>query len=431
MDVRLLAVKTLLQVVDNHRSLDSAIEEALPRLARKQDSGLLKELCFGVMRWYPRLQAAETLLLDKPLPVKHRDISLLIWLGLYQLDHMRVAVHAAVSTTVACSGALRKPWAKGVVNAVLRRYLREGEEVRRRLDDQAVAGSAHPEWLLDALKHAWPRHWQQIVEANNKRPPMTLRVNQSRLSTEDYLSQLEAQAMAASVVDGVPTAVTLTAPCAVSDLPGFAEGLVSVQDAAAQLAPPLLQLAAGQRVLDACAAPGGKTCHMLESCAGIEVLALDQQSQRMQRVEENLQRLGLACQLGVADATQPAQWWDGRPFDRILLDAPCSGSGVIRRHPDIKWLRQPEQIDTLARGQLDLLSALWPLLKPGGVLLYATCSLLPEENEHIIGRFLSLANDAKESVITADWGCQSRHGRTILTGQRGMDGFYYARLYKD
>ncbi|PCH61516.1 MAG: 16S rRNA (cytosine(967)-C(5))-methyltransferase [Gammaproteobacteria bacterium] len=436
MNVRLQALNTLLQVVQHNHSLDAALDKALKGQQVKKGaydgahSGLLKELCYGVLRWWPRLEAIEKRLLDKPLAAKHQDLRLLIWLGIYQLEYLRIADHAAISETVACAQAIKKQWAKGLINAILRRFQREREQILASLNTDLIATTAHPAGLLTQFQQAWPNNWQEIVVANNARAPMSLRVNQRLLTRDEYLSRLQQAGIAAVAVAHVEPAISLDDPCAVETLPGFAEGMVSVQDAAAQLAANLLAPQPGECIVDACAAPGGKTCHLLEHEPGIDLIAIDNKARRLQRLEENLQRLGFSCQQIVADASDTASWWDGRPVDRILLDAPCSGSGVIRRHPDIKWLRQSVDLRELIATQGQLLRALWQTLKPGGVLLYATCSILAEENQGQIARFLGETADAEEIPIKAAWGCPMQHGRTILPGEKGMDGFYYARLRK-
>jgi len=435
MNVRLQALNILLQVIQHNRSLDSVLDKSLQQrqvgtVTQDKHVAFLKALCFGVMRWWPRLQAIEQGLLGKPLADKHQDVRLLIWLGIYQLEYMRTADHAAVSETVACTQAIKKQWAKGLVNAVLRRFQRERDKVLVSLENDPIASTAHPAQLLAQLQQAWPNDWPSIVEQNNARAPMSLRVNQSLISRADYLNRLQQAGIAANPVEGIDSAVVLDNACPVETLPGFNDGLVSVQDAAAQLAATLLMAQPGQRVVDACAAPGGKTCHLLEQVRDIDLVAVDSKAWRLQRLEDNLQRLSLSCRLQVANAIELESWWDGQPVDRILLDAPCSGSGVIRRHPDIKWSRQKLDIEQLLATQGQLLRALWQTLKPGGVLLYATCSILPEENHQQIARFLDEIDNAEEMAIEANWGCPMSHGRTILPGEKGMDGFYYARLRK-
>ncbi|MFA5627127.1 MAG: 16S rRNA (cytosine(967)-C(5))-methyltransferase RsmB [Thiohalomonadaceae bacterium] len=426
---RTAAAGVLLQVLDEGRSLSTALPPSLSRLP-VNERGLAQELCYGTLRWLPRLEALASSLLDKPLRQRDRDVHALLLLGLYQLLYLNIPSHAAVSLTVEAALQLQKPWARGLLNGVLRRLLREQENLLTKVDESESAALAHPAWLLTRFAQDWPTQWHEIASANNARPPMTLRVNCLRGSREDYLAQLAAAGIAATAVELTDTAITLKEPLGVNSLPGFATGMVSVQDAAAQLAAGLLQLAPGQRVLDACAAPGGKTGHILESCPDIDLLALDQQAERLQLVAENLQRLQFKAGLQVADAGDPSDWWDKQLFDRILLDAPCSGSGVIRRHPDIKHLRRAEDIASLAAEQARLLHALWPLLAPGGILVYATCSLFAAENNEQVIAFLRDEAQAHELPITAPWGQATTAGRQILPGENGMDGFYYAVLQK-
>jgi 16S rRNA (cytosine967-C5)-methyltransferase len=342
-----------------------------------------------------------------------------------------VPSHAAVAETVGAARRLHKAWAAALVNATLRGFLREREQLLAALDTDPVSALAHPAWLLDELRAAWPQQWQAIAAANNVRPPMTLRVNPRHGDAAAWRTRLTTAGHPAATVAAAPSALQLDAPCDVKILPGFATGALSVQDAAAQLAAPLLAVRPGQRVLDACAAPGGKTCHLLESQPALaELVALDRSAERLERVRENLVRLGGTARLVAADAAEVDSWWDGKPFERILLDAPCSGSGVIRRHPDIKLLRRPEDLVHLAGEQQRLLRAVWPLLAPGGRLLYATCSVLPVENERQISHFLADYEEAEELPITAEWGHPRDHGRQILPGEAGMDGFFYALLQR-
>jgi 16S rRNA (cytosine967-C5)-methyltransferase len=387
-------------------------------------------LCYGVLRYYPRLAYLAAQLLNKPLKRKDLDVQQLILIGLYQLAYLKVPAHAAVAETVAATRLLGKDWATGLVNALLRGFQRGAAPLLAQADTDPVARYAHPAWWLTQLQSDWPAHWQDILAANNQRPPMTLRVNARHGSRDDYAARLQAAGIIAQPVAQAPQALTLENPVDVAQLPGFGEGAVSVQDAAPQLAAPLLELAPGQRVLDACAAPGGKTAHLLETEPSLHVLALDKDAQRLARVQDTLARLQLAADLCHGDAANPPDWWDGKAFDRILLDAPCSGSGVIRRHPDIKLLRTAQDILTLAQQQRCLLDALWPLLARGGILLYATCSVLMAENQHNLARFLADHTNAREQPIGADWGQAQTPGRQILPGENGMDGFYYARLMK-
>lgn len=425
---RAVAVSVLDRVLKEGQSLSTLLPYRFQSLPPERRA-LAQELCYGTLRWAPRLQAILNALMDKPLKAKDSDIQSLLLLGLYQLAYMEIPAHAAVSETVAITGVLNKGWAKGLVNAVLRRFQRERQALERNLENDPVAQSAHPAWLLKLLQQAWPDDWQAIVAANNQRPPMTLRVNRSQSSRDDYLLRLESEGFAAAASPYAPDALTLERPVNVEQLPGFDRGHVSVQDSAAQLAAVLVAPQAGMRVLDACAAPGGKTGHLLEICKDIELTALDLEETRLGRVEENLQRLGFSATLIAADASRP-DWWDGTPFDRILLDAPCSASGVIRRHPDIKLLRQPEDIPRLVALQATILESLWPMLKPGGMLVYATCSILPQENAGQLANFLANHDDAKERPIEAKWGQVADVGRQILPDQDRMDGFYYACIEK-
>lgn len=429
MNVRAEAARVLGQVCGQGASLSSALPPALAK-TKAQDRGLLQELCYGVCRWQPLLQFQLDKLLRHQLAASEVAVRALLLLGLYQLQYLRIPAHAAVAETVAAAHTLGKPWAVGLTNAVLRNALRRDAELKALCASDAVAASAHPAWLLERLQCDWPADWQHIVAANNQRPPMTLRVNRQVLSASEYQTILGEQR--AALLPEVESALLLPEAQDVLRLPGFHQGWVSVQDAAAQCAALLLDLHSGQRVLDACAAPGGKTGHILECAPDIALTAIDQDAQRLELVHANLQRLGLEAQaqLLVGDARQPAQWWDGLPYQRILLDAPCSASGVIRRHPDIKLLRRAPDIATLAAQQLELLHNLWPLLSPNGSLLYATCSVLHAENEQVIAAFLTAHPDAQAVPLNVTWGRALRHGRQILPGEANMDGFYYAGLRK-
>ncbi len=427
--VREAACRGVMQVTGSGRSLSQVVPE-LAALVEPRERALLQELCYGTLRWLPRLEWYITQLLDKPLKTKDGDVQALLLVGLYQLAFMDIAPHAVVSETVAVAGRFHKPWAKGLVNAILRRFQRERNAIEQLMVHNEAAQSAHPQWLLNLLKEAWPGQWREIADANNQRPPMTLRINRRHQDRNTYLAELCALGIDATPSPHAPEALTLSAPIGVEQLPGFSEGRLSVQDAAAQLAAHLVDAKTGQRVLDACAAPGGKTGHLLELYDGIELFAIDQEPSRLDRVAENLGRLRLTARLIAADAGDTASWWDGRPFERILLDAPCSASGVIRRHPDIKALRRAEDIGKLVIQQRRLLHALWPLLAPGGMLVYATCSVLPQENHLQITTFLSETQDAVEVPIDASWGEAVTAGRQLIPGRDNMDGFYYACLVK-
>lgn len=429
-NARTAAVKVLGRVLAG-RSLGDVLKDGLRAVPAGAEQALARELIYGVLRWYSRLAAVRDNLLARPLKARDADIGLLLLLGLYQCIELRTPPHAAVAATAEVARSLGKPWAVGLVNAVLRRFLRERETRLAAADADPAIRHAHPQWLLARYQEAWPDRWQQLLEANNRRPPMTLRVNRRRLDRAQYLELLQDAGLSATPHPYAADALTLATPVPVTRLPGFDAGLVSVQDAAAQLAVDLLDVPEGGRVLDACAAPGGKTCHLLERYpAAGEVVALDIAPERLARIEDNLRRLGLQATVLAGDATKPASWWDGTGFERILIDAPCSGSGVIRRNPDIKWLRRDSDLPALVATQRQLLAALWPLLVPGGKLVYATCSVLPEENERVLADFVAAQPDAQPLSLAQEWGVQQRYGRYILTGDAGMDGFYYGCLLK-
>ncbi len=417
-------------IVRGEGSLASLLPPQLDRVSQR-DRGLLMEMCYGTLRWYPALEAILRHLMDKPLKARDAEITALLAAALYQLRVMRTPDHAAVNEAVAATRALKRPWARGLVNGLLRRYLREREAIDRALAGDPAYTSAHPAWLRTMLAKAWPEQSGAIFHANNSRPPMTLRVNRRQGTRQGYQDALAEAGITARAANFAGDALYLAEPVPVESLPGFAEGRVSVQDEASQLAADLLDPAPGQRVLDACCAPGGKTCHILESQPALsELVALDIDGERLARVTENLDRLGLSATLQAADAGEPEVWWDGRPFQRILVDAPCSATGVIRRHPDIKLLRQQADIDKLAARQLALLQALWPTLDAGGVMLYTTCSVLPVENGSVIARFVDQQENCQLLPLDMPWGVATGHGRQLLPAVDGCDGFYYAMLRK-
>jgi len=426
-DVR-AAAAVVIGAVLGGRSLDRVLPQQLDRVA-PTDRGLLQQLCYGTLREGPRLQALLRRLLDKPLREKDTDLQGLLLCGLYQLDHTRIPDHAAVAATVDATGVLKKHWARGMANAVLRRYLRERELLLPLLD--AAAAASHPAWLFDRIAAQWPRHAAAIIEANNQPPLMTLRVNRHKVSRDAYRDKLARQGLEARAGHLGPDSLVLARPVDVRELPGFDAGEVSVQDEAAQLAAPLLAAGRGERVLDACAAPGGKTCHILELQPQLaELVAMDVDGARLQKVAENLQRLGLQATLVNGDAADPQSPLTPSSFDRILLDAPCSGSGVIRRHPDIKWLRRESDVDQFATLQGRLLDGVWPLLKPGGTLVYATCSIFPEENNAVVQDFLARERTAELDNPEVHWGERLDCGRQLLPTPAGTDGLFYARLRK-
>ncbi|KHL73864.1 16S rRNA methyltransferase [Pseudomonas putida] len=430
MNPRLAAARALAAVLSGKASLNSSLPAQLDKV-EDRDRGLTQDLAFGTARWQPRLDLLAAQLLQKPFKAADADVQALLLVGLYQLFYTRIPAHAAIGETVGCADKLKKPWAKGLLNAVLRRAQREGEALLAGMERDPVVRTAHPRWLQKALKAFWPEQWEAICAANNAHPPMILRVNRRHHSRDGYLALLTETGVGASACQFSRDGIVLTEACDVRSLPGFAEGWVSVQDEAAQLSADLLELAPGQRVLDACCAPGGKTCHLLEAEAGLEhLVAIDLEAKRLTRVRENLDRLQLDAELIACDARDTASWWDGKPFQRILLDAPCSATGVIRRHPDIKLTRQADDIPALAALQGELLDALWPTLEVGGMLLYATCSSLPTENTEVIEAFLARTPGARELDLATEAGIRQPHGRQLLAQEGGHDGFYYAKLIK-
>ena len=436
---RARAAEAVDAVVNHGRSLDTALARVEAGISLSERS-LARALCYGTLRFHWRLRSQVSALLDRPLKAKDSVIESLIAVGIYQLTDTRIPDHAAVSMTVEASRVLRRPKYASLINAVLRTYLRKNRQAVEPADDEARY--SHPVWLLERLRCDWPDHWLEIVEAGNRQAPMWLRVNTTRQSQAGYINELNESGQAADdaaphqVIAGFDQAVKLASPRPVSDLPGFSAGRVSVQDAAAQLAGPWLLRGGGKRILDACAAPGGKTGQLLELAGpDADLTAIDLDEERLDKVRENLARLGLSATVLAADASKPDEWWDGMQFDRILLDAPCSGVGVIRRHPDIKLLRRAEDIEALARSQLALLHALWPLLEASGRLLYVTCSVLTEENDAVVSEFLHTHADARENDVLPnnnirDLMQRKTCGYQILPGSQDVDGFYYACLEK-
>lgn len=429
MNVRHAASLVIAELLKGTGSLSSH----LPTYSRKvaeADRPLLQELCFGTCRYHPQLQAYLDHLLDKPLRAKDQDVYATLLIGTYQLLHTRIPDHAAIGETVEVTKLLKKPWATKLVNGLLRRIQREKLSLENTLASNPAFLSNHPAWLEGMLKKAWKDQFDAIGQANNSHPPFTLRINTQKIAREAYLKRLESEGIAAVPTSFSPYGVTLESACDPRQLPLFEAGLVSVQDEAAQLSCDLLAPEPNERILDACAAPGGKTGHLLEAQPSLRVTALDIEERRLTRVRENLERLGVTANVAQGDGTNPSAWWDGELFDRILLDAPCSATGILRRHPDIKLLRTPEDIQRLSVLQSQLLDALWPLLKPGGVLLYATCSVMPRENTRVVEAFLAREATAQHQPIKADWGIEQPCGRQLFPTQNGHDGFYYARLTK-
>ncbi|ORU92676.1 MAG: 16S rRNA (cytosine(967)-C(5))-methyltransferase [Cycloclasticus sp. symbiont of Bathymodiolus heckerae] len=429
LSARQTAVNVICAVIKQGKSLTDAL--SLCDQLEPRDRAFCRELCYGTIRWHGRLNAILNLLLKKPFKPKDTDITVLGLIGLYQIIYLNTPDHAAVSETVNLCRQGKKSWAKGVLNGVLRNFLRNRESLENTADENIFHQQAHPQWLVERIKNDWSTETDTILKANNQHAPMSIRVNQRIFSRDAYIEQLTQVNISGSANPFNAVGITLETPVNVDQLPDFFKGAVSVQDNAAQLAADLLDVKSGHRVLDVCAAPGGKTAHILETSPDdISLTAIDIDEARNQRVIENLERLSLNADVLTVDALEPAEWFDDKPFQRILLDAPCSATGVIRRHPDIKLLRKPSDIPALVALQRKLLDAVWPLLDKKGVLLYATCSILSAENNQQIASFIADHADAKEILIEANWGQACTYGRQILPGEHNMDGFYYACLTK-
>lgn len=428
MNKRLRATHWLQQVIAQKKSLSALA----PSIKKEKDADFIHAMCYGVCRYLPELDHYLRQLLPKPLKPKDADIYCLLLIALFQLRYSKHPHYAIVDQSVEASRALGKAWASKLVNALLRRY---GAERERLLGMAQLDGAAmwhHPVWLIELTQQDWPQHWREILRANLAAPPLWLRTNPLHNTAAQYLTALQAVGVTASLSPFNNMAILLAEPSDIQQLPGFAQGHFSVQDLAGQFTAELLNLQPGMRVLDACAAPGAKTSLILEHIANLDLLALEIDPERIVRLQQNVQRLNFSarCQIKLADAGRVQQWWDGRAFDRILLDAPCSGSGVIRRHPDIKLLKNLEDIYQLAQQQARLLTELWPLLRVGGMLLYCTCSILHVENCGQIAAFLTAHPDALEHPLHAPWARPLKHGVQVLPGDHGMDGFYYAALKK-
>ncbi|NDJ56126.1 16S rRNA (cytosine(967)-C(5))-methyltransferase RsmB [Enterobacteriaceae bacterium 4M9] len=424
-NLRSIAAQAVEQVVEQGQSLSNILPPLQQKVSDK-DKALLQELSFGVLRTLPQLEWLVSQLMSRPMTGKQRSLHYLIMVGFYQLIYTRIPPHAALAETVEGAVALKKMQFKGLVNGVLRNFQRRQEE----LLGQASQNECHwmfPDWLLTRLRKAYPLKWQSIVEASNQRPPMWLRVNRQHGSRDAWLTRLREHGAEGLTHSRYPDAVRLEAPLPVHALPGFEQGDVTVQDASAQGCITYLDPQDGDSILDLCAAPGGKTTHILEAAPQASVLAVDVDTHRLKRVHENLGRLGMNAEVIAGDGRFPEQWCGDRLFDRILLDAPCSATGVIRRHPDIKWLRRDRDIIELAQLQREILDAIWPHLKSGGTLVYATCSVLPEENKEQVSAFLKRHNDAK----LADTGTLDCPGIQNLPAPEEGDGFYYAKIIKD
>ncbi len=416
----------LVRIIDGHQTLDNTLERHLIRV-EPIDRPLLQVLCYGVMRWYPQLREWLAQLSDKPAGQLKPEVRVLILLGIYQLRYTHIPPHAAIHATVECAASfLQASRAGGFINAILREYQRCDKQGS--LTDNEATRYAHQSWMLDMIRIDWPEDWQRVVQNNNQQAPMVLRLDVANMSVRKYLELLDKTGIEANVHQYVPTAIVLKKAVDVEQLPGFEQGLVSVQDAAAQLAAPLLEATPQHRVLDACAAPGGKTAHILQQVRTAKLVALDSNPQRLKKLEQLFERIHQNAEIVTGDASQPEHWWDGRHFDRILLDVPCSASGVIRRHPDIKT-RSPHAVQKIAKRQARILDAVWGLLAKGGRMVYVTCSVFKLENQYQIECFLQRQSDAMTKPIESEWG-QGQIGRQILPGEGDMDGFYFAILEK-
>jgi len=416
----------MLKLVEQGRSLDDIFNSDWFRAltVSRRDLGLSRELAFGLCRWHHVLSPMLKQRLQKPIRARDRDIEIILMMGLYQLLVMKTEAHAAVNETVKLTHAQKKKWASGLVNAVLRTVIREAV-----VCEDKLRALAYPDWMIARIEADWGEQAGEVLLQGNQRPPMTLRVDSERCGVEEMIARLAGQGIGASPHAQVETAIVLESPCDVAQLPGFEAGLLSVQDAAAQIAASLLACDPGARVLDACAAPGGKTAHLLQRYPGIEIDALDSSESRLERLRQNLQRVGHSARVLVADAADLDSWFDGSPYDCILADLPCSASGVMRRHPDIKLLRRESDIMPLLAQQRKIIDALWSVLKPGGKMLYSTCSVFKDENEAQVAGFLQRHADAVEVTLSpVGWGEARPHGRQVLTGSHNMDGFYYALL---
>ncbi|HEY3591358.1 MAG TPA: 16S rRNA (cytosine(967)-C(5))-methyltransferase RsmB [Buttiauxella sp.] len=424
LNLRSMAAQTIEQVVEQGQSLSNVLP-AMQQKVSDKDRALLQELCFGVLRTLPQLEWLIGKLMSRPMTGKQRTIHYLIMVGFYQLLYTRIPAHAALAETVEGAVVIKRQSLKGLINGVLRQFQRQQEEL---MTEAAKHESRflHPAWLLQRLKKAYPNQWQSIVDANNQRPPMWLRVNRQHHTREEWLALLAESGLEGHIHSQYRDAVRLETPAPVQALPGFEQGWVTVQDASAQGCVDLLDPQDGETILDLCAAPGGKTTHILEAAPKAHVMAVDIDEQRLKRVHENLQRLGMVAEVKSGDGRFPEQWCGNQQFDRILLDAPCSATGVIRRHPDIKWLRRDRDISELASLQKEILEAIWPKLKSGGTLVYATCSILPEENNQQVAAFLARHTEAK----LVETGTAEKPGIQNLPSQADGDGFFYAKLIK-
>lgn len=430
-NLRWIACRCLLAVYQQQQHFDTDMVRKFGKHLSETDQDFVTHLVLGVLRQSIALDALSQQFLKKPMKTKDIDITIALWVGLFQIQHMRVPNHAAVNETVKCATLFKKQWAKGLINAVLNQSIRHQSSTHNDKNNPLYVQMAHPQWLTQLLEKHWPNAVQAILQANNQPPPITLRVNPKITNRQDFLALLAAKKIDAAPCRWTQQGITLDKTHKIPSLPGFREGAFSVQDQAAQLAVDLLAVESNQMILDACAAPGGKTTAILERVGpSATVIAVEKNPKKMPILQENMTRLQLDCELLQCDATQLNGKWSAPVFDRILLDPPCSATGVIRRHPEIKYFRKPEDLGMLQEQQRLLLETLWPLLKPNGLLVYSTCSVLQSENEDQIAAFLAKTPDAECLSIEANWGKALQHGRQILPGDDNMDGFYYAKLRK-
>jgi len=430
MNVRQLAVQALTPLLNNSGSLKYSLKKQLENCPENQRP-FLQELCYGSMRFYPRLNSILQFLVPKTIRKKDNDIKALLVIGLYQLNHLRTAEHAAISETVDVCKSLNKSWATSLVNATLRNFQRDKENILAKLSEEIPFKFNHPDWFVNKLMHNWPDDWQKILQSNDQHPPLTLRTNNNIVSRETYIEKLAEENIVGFATKHSNSGITLEKPTDVTKLSGFDNGAFSVQDEAAQLAATLLAPKSGEHILDACSAPGGKLLHLLELTKENDatVQGIELETSRAERIKENFLRLGMDCPLHIADATRK-DWWDNKLFDKILLDAPCSATGVIRRNPDIKLLRQAEDIHSVSKLQKLILDNMWSMLKRKGVLIYATCSIFPQENEKIVASFIRNNDDAEHIKIEASWGHERPFGRQLFPMKNSHDGFYYAMIKK-
>jgi len=428
-DTRAQAAKALADIALKGVSLREAMDRHASRLPDARDRALLMALLSDGARWWPRFDAALDRLLDQPLRKKAPVVHALLVLGLVQLEVLELADYAAVAATVEAVRALHRPQFAGLVNAVLRRWQRERAAHLAALDAQPETRHAHPRWLAEAIARDWPAQAEAVLAANNREPPLMLRANRRRTTRAALIERLRLDGQTAEAHAWLADAIVLPHSTDVTRLPGFEDGWFAVQDGAAQVAADLADTHDGMRVLDACAAPGGKACHLVER-ADIELTALEFDAGRADRIRDNLRRLRLDARLVVGDAGDPGRWWNRQPFDRILLDAPCSATGVLRRRPDVRLHRRASDVTAMHAQQARLLAALWPLLASGGRLLYITCSLLRAENEAVVAPFLAAHPDAHAVPFTLPVGQAAAVGWQILPGDGDLDGMYYAVLEK-